>query len=267
MKLEKGEKMFITTAGRADEKMKNVAHTIASQLEVKYISRKKRSIKKLQQIEQTDCIVIGKNRFELYRLNEQEPFFFHPNSAMFRVKRLMDKGNDPFIEATKLRDGMSILDCTLGLASDSIVASFVVGKNGTVVGIEVNKYIAYLVKSGLKSWLAHPQEISEAMQRIKVIHDHHLTYLNRLPTNSFDCVYFDPMFEEHLPYSNGISSLSKLAAYETLSEQVIEEALRVAKKRVVLKDHFRSSRFEQFGFTVIQRKSAKFHFGVIEKSR
>lgn len=40
---------------------------------------------------------------------------------------------------------MQILDCTLGLASDSILSS-IVGKNGQVVGLEARPYLAYEVK-------------------------------------------------------------------------------------------------------------------------
>lgn len=264
MKVEGGN-MFITTAGRTNEEMVGVAKEIAQHLQVKFVSRQKQSIEKLQEIEQDSCIVIGKDRFELFQLGEKEPFFFHPNSAMFRLKRLMDGGHDPFVEAAKLKKGMKVLDCTLGIGSDSIVASFVVGPAGAVVGVEANEYLAYLVRKGLKSWTTKSRQMNEAMSRIQVIHASHLSYLKQLSSESFDCVYFDPMFEEHLTKSAGISALSKLASYETFSDEVIHEALRVAKKRIILKDHFRSRRFEQFDFSVIRRKSAKFHFGIIEK--
>lgn len=34
---------------------------------------------------------------------------------------------------------MSFLDCSLGLGSDSIVASFIVGESGSVTGIEARQ--------------------------------------------------------------------------------------------------------------------------------
>ena len=73
------------------------------------------------------------------------------------------------------------------------------------------------------------------------------------------------MFDESILESNGIRELTHLAAPHSLSENIIQEAKRVARKRVVLKDHFRSPRFEQFGFNVCKRKTAKFHYGFIEK--
>jgi hypothetical protein len=47
----------------------------------------------------------------------------------------------------------------------------------------------------------------------------------------------------------------------------MSEAVRVAKKRVILKDHYKSTRFVKFGFQVLRRKTAKFHFAFIEKQK
>ena len=56
------------------------------------------------------------------------------------------------------------------------------------------------------------------------------------------------MFEESILESDGIRTLTHFAVTHSLTEEIIEEAKRVARNRVVLKDHFRSLRFEQFGF-------------------
>ena len=83
--------------------------------------------------------------------------------------------------------------------------------------------------------------------------------------HSVDVVYFDPMFDENIIESNGIRELTHLAATHSLTDKILQEAKRVARKRVVLKDHYRSPRFEQFSFNVCKRKTAKFHYGYIEK--
>ncbi|MGQ0516376.1 class I SAM-dependent methyltransferase, partial [Bacillus sp. D-CC] len=77
-------------------------------------------------------------------------------------------------------------------------------------------------------------------------------------------VYLDPMFEETVIESDGIKGLKHFALYHDITDETIAEAKRVARKRVVLKDHFRSSRFEKHNFHVYKRKSAKFHFGVVD---
>lgn len=257
--------MIITTAGRTNEEMTRQAIKVAEDLDGRFVQRKKRSIQLIQQVEKEDCIVVGKERLELYPLEDSEPFFFHPNSAMFRVKRMMKGENDPFVEAAGLYAGKTLLDCTLGLASDSIVASFIVGKKGKVTGIEGNPYVGYIVKNGLHSWASGIPELDQAMKRIQVINKLSLPFLKSIPDQSYDCVYFDPMFEDHTLESDGIKALKRFAIYEEMTDQVIEEAKRVAKERVVLKDHYRSSRFERFNFHEHKRKTAKFHYGVIEK--
>ncbi len=257
--------MFVTTAGRTNEEMTAKAKEIAVELKTEFISRKKRSVSAIQDIMNDDCLVVGKERLELFPLGETEPFFFHPNSAMFRIKRLMKGESDPLIDAAKLKEGMSFLDCSLGLASDSIVASFTVGESGFVKGIEAKRELAYLVKDGLEKWDSGNEKINKAMKKIKVVEGNSLDLLKSQKDNSIDCVYFDPMFEETILESDGIRSLTHLAVYDGLTEELILQAERVARKRVILKDHFRSKRFEELGFKVYRRKSAKFHFGVIEK--
>jgi hypothetical protein len=257
--------VFVTTAGRTNEEMLAQARKIADELKVDFVPRKKRSVMAIQEIIQEDCLVVGKERLELYPFGEKEPFFFHPNSAMFRIKRLMKGESDPLIDAAKLEAGMSFLDCSLGLGSDSIVASFVAGKTGSIIGIEARQELAYLVKSGLKTWNSGYESINQAMDRIKVNEGYSLEFMKKHEDNSIDCVYFDPMFDESILESDGIRGLTHFAVYEGLSKETIAHAMRVARKRVILKDHYRSKRFEEFGFKVYRRKSAKFHFGVIEK--
>ncbi len=257
--------MFVTTAGRTNLQMIEKAIKTAEILGAEYFPRNKRSIQSLTAEKQSACLVVGKERLELFEKDSNEPFFFHPNSAMFRIKRIIDGGHDPFAAAARLTPGMSFLDCTLGLASDSIVASYLIGNSGSIIGLEAQKYLAFIVKAGLQSWDTGRIEINEAMKRIHVINQYSFAYLQGLLSNSIDCVYFDPMFEERIVESDGINPLSQFAVYEELDAETIQEAIRVARVRVVLKDHYKSARFEKFGFHVLRRKTAKFHFGWIEK--
>ncbi|CAG9622009.1 class I SAM-dependent methyltransferase [Sutcliffiella rhizosphaerae] len=255
--------MIVTTAGRTENRMFKTAELIALELGCPYIKREKKSIQHLWEEYESDVLVIGKNRYEWHKRNSQEPLFFHPNTASFRVKRWLNGEHDPFITVTNLKSGMSLLDCTLGLASDSIMASLVVGEYGNVVGIEGNRIFAYIVEKGLKNWSTDNHYLTEAMNRIKVTKGNYHFILPLLPENSFDVIYFDPMFESRIVESNGIAALRDVAVYDDLTIETIEHAKRVAKNRVVLKDHWQSDRFEKFGFQVQKRKTAKFHFGFI----
>ena len=255
--------MIVTTSNRANDQLILIAKEIATELAGTYKRRNKQALEELKSVYLEDVLVVGKNRLELHSLLHNSPFFFHPNSAMFRIKRLIKGETEPFIDACNLKEGDSFLDCTLGLASDSIIASFIVGNSGFVRGIEGSGNLAYIVKKGLHQWSTGLTELDEAMERIDVVEDDHLTHLVNCPDKSFDVVYFDPMFEETVD-SIGLQPLKNIAKYSSLSDEAITEAKRVARNRIILKDHFKSDRFNKHGFSIIKRKSAKFHYGVIE---
>ncbi|MFS0781508.1 class I SAM-dependent methyltransferase [Bacillus sp. 1P06AnD] len=254
---------IVTTAGRPDEGMVACAEQTALDLDIPYVPRRKRSVSSF--FPAYDAVLVrSKEKIQLYHQHSPEPFFFHPNLAMVRIKRIMAGEQDPFIEAAQLKQGDSILDCTLGFASDSIVSSYVVGESGRVIGLESSKCIAYITGFGLKRWNDSPEAVSNAMKRIEVVHQTYYEYLRDLPENAVDVVYFDPMFDSSIEESNSIQAMAPFACKEGLPQQSIEEAKRVARKRVILKDHFRSTRFLELGFTQQVRKTSKFHYGIID---
>ena len=80
---------------------------------------------------------------------EEGRFFFHPSMADLRLKHVAAGESDHLIEALALKPGMKVLDCTLGLASDAIVASYVVGAQGKVVGVEASPLLLLLWHAAL----------------------------------------------------------------------------------------------------------------------
>ncbi|MGM9922854.1 MAG: class I SAM-dependent methyltransferase [Bacillus sp. (in: firmicutes)] len=255
--------MIVTTAGRTNEEYIKKAKAAARELHIPYVARRKQSIRSFFQ-EHDEVVVVGKEGIQLHHKDGREPYFFHPNLAMVRLKRLLSGKHDAFIEAASLVEGDCFLDCTLGYASDSIVASYAVGDSGRVTGIEVIPVLAYITERGLQSFTDAPQEIISAMRRVQVVNANHYDYLRNLPDKSVDVVYFDPMFEETIGESSAMQILSPFASFLTMTEETLTEAKRVARKKIVLKDHFRSPRFDQFGFRQHVRKSSKFHYGTIE---
>lgn len=256
--------MIVTTAGKNVSRLQTKAKEIAFTLDSQFINREGRSISALIKEYNEDVLMIGVDKISYHPKEGGTPFFFHPNSSMFRVKQLLRGEKDPFIEAAKLKEGMKLLDCTLGLASDAIVASLITGKEGSITGIESSKAISFVVKSGLKVWETKLPEMDEAMKRINVKTIDHYEFLLKQPSNSYDVVYFDPMFESTIA-SPGIQGLKGSADYRELTEETIIEAIRVASKRVVLKDDRTSSKFEELGFTIMKR-NASFLYGFIQKN-
>ncbi|PEK99880.1 class I SAM-dependent methyltransferase [Bacillus sp. AFS017336] len=256
--------MIITTCLRPDINLVKEAEIIASDLNGQAIIRNELSLEEIYHKFNKPILVLGKNRLEWYEDDQAIPYFFHPNSSVFRIRRLMKGEHDPFCDACLLTKGDSLLDCTLGMASDSIVASYVVGDQGKILGLEKNQIIAYLTSKGLKTNKQNINDWSNIINKIEVKNIDYKNYLKSLPDHSFDIVYFDPMFEKNIEASSGIAALKNLASYDDLNYEVINEARRVAKKRVVLKDHFRSERYKKYGFNQLIRKSSEFHFGFIE---
>jgi hypothetical protein len=258
--------MIVTTSTRGQEKLEDFAQKVAEQLMLPYIKRKRHSVADLIQKYQVELMVLVTTEGVkcIYKDHLQDPLFFHPNSAMFRLKRLLKGEHDPFSEMTQLGSGMSFLDCTLGLASDSIIASYAVGQRGKVVGVESIPLLAYIVRLGLQSWQSNLAELDAAMRRIKVVQENHYDYLKQCSSSSFDVIYFDPMFETSKEDSVALSPLKKIADYHRLESMIIEEARRVARKRIVMKESSYSTRFKELGFKPKERKYASHWFGTIE---
>jgi len=177
--------------------------------------------------------------------------FFHPGMAHVRIKRLREGQSDRMVSAMGLRPGMTVLDCTLGLGSDAIVAAYVVGSGGRVTGIEVCAPLAAVVRHGLTHYRG-PKGMAAAMARVQVTAEDHREVLARLPDDSFDVVYFDPMFRRPVARSSGMVPLRHLVEMSPVDPRSVTEALRVARWRVVLKERRDSPEFARLGVAVAE---------------
>ncbi|WP_324727906.1 class I SAM-dependent methyltransferase [Lysinibacillus fusiformis] len=255
---------IVTTAGRPDDVSMALAAFACQTLGATFEPRKKRSVGKMSEAFQANIIVAGKNRYDYYAYGVEEPFFFHPNSAAFRLKRIARGEAEPFLEATQLQLGDTVLDCTLGLAADAMLAAYIVGETGRIVGLEANPNVAFIVGQGMQTYDTTELPLTACMRQIEVVQSEAVRYLKTLPANAFDVVYMDPMFEEAIEESNNFEALRRAGEHVTLTDEWVQEAKRVAKKRVVLKAHFRSEWFMKYHFQQYERVTAKFHYGVLE---
>ncbi|SDY68778.1 Putative SAM-dependent methyltransferase [Evansella caseinilytica] len=255
---------IVTTSTRPNGKIIKEAMTTAEELSVPYVRREKRSAASIMAQYNAGIMIIGKDSFVVHAVPHSPPFFFHPNAAMLRAKRWLTAKRDAMIDACQLERGDRFLDGTLGLASDAILASLAVGSEGKVIGVEMSPILAYVVKKGLQFYHSNVETIDGAMRRIQVMNMSHISWLGEAPSKSVDVVYFDPMFQEAIQGSDGFDIMRPLTRNVPITSETIREASRVARKRVVMKDHFRSRRFQELGFQVQIRPSATYHFGTIE---
>lgn len=258
--------MIVTTVERTTDSLDEKAQEIADKYNLIFVERMKRPVDKVQEDHHDDVYVVGHTKIELHPYNATKSLFFHPNFARVRIKGLMDGYSDPFIQAAGLKAGDSVLDCTMGLASDSITAGVVVGDNGHITALESNLSLYILVTEGLKSFESMNEQVDRSMKNIETVHTDHYSFLKDTPDNSYDFVYFDPMFEESIKESSALMQVKKLLNHDDLAQAGIEEAKRVARRKVVIKDYFRSDRFVKYGFKREVRKSNLFHYGVYDVS-
>lgn len=193
-------------------------------------------------------------------------FFFHPGMAKLRINAILSGKTDQMIRALDLVPGDTVLDCTLGLGSDAIVTSFV-NSAGKVIGIERSPVLSLIVKEGLASYSAGiRQGLKGAMRRISVICDDYRHYLKKQPDNSADIVYFDPMFRIPGHKSSAIDAMRPLTDKSPLSPEAIGEALRVARRRVVVKELRNGPELIRLGFDKITGgKYSPVAYGIVEK--
>ena len=205
----------------------------AELLGITYIERDgNSSLQFIMQSYNLDCLIVAtKNGPQIF--SEEGKLFYHPGMAVQRLQKLLRGERDNFVEACELQAGSRILDATLGFASDAAIASYVVGPEGCVQGLEASKPLWFLVKEGLHNYVGEETELNEALRRIKTVCTEAKVYLKTLETDSFDVVYFDPMFRYPVNLSSNMKPLRPVAYVEPLDKAVLSEAMRVAPLVVV----------------------------------
>nr|WP_026293881.1 class I SAM-dependent methyltransferase [Saccharibacillus kuerlensis] len=255
--------MIVTTGDSPAEAELQRARKIAEQAGIRIVTRGRTSIPKLFSKYGADAVlIVTQGKVRLFR-EDQPVLEYHPSMGYVRAKRLLKGEPDPMIDASRAEQGDSVLDCTAGLGTDSLVFAVRVGPSGLVRALEASPQLSVLLREGLSSYEVEKSSVTEAMRRIEVVNTDHLEYLKSLPDNSFDIVYFDPMFRKPAYDSSAISPLRTFADARALSEESIREAVRVARKTVVLKEKKSSGEMERLGFVPDGRNHAKITYGVI----
>lgn len=256
--------LVVTTVQHPSDALISLAQAIAKELNIPFVERAKHSLMAIKIHFQVDNLIVVAQKGPLVNTPGGD-YFFHLNMAQLRIKNLENGKHDHMVSAMSLKPGMSVLDCTLGLATDAIVASFVTGPTGSIVGVEKSPIVAFIARYGLEHFITDEKGITEALRRIEVRQAHSYKYLTTLADNSYDIVYFDPMFRQPIYSSSNVKPLRYLADNSALTKNTLKEACRVAKQRVVVKESSKSNEFTRLGITAIYGgKYSSVHYGVIE---
>jgi len=191
-------------------------------------------------------------------------YYYHPGMALTRIRNLRLGLGDPMVTAMALTIGDCVLDCTLGRASDALVASYVVGVAGRVVGIESSPMLAELTIHGLRSYEPTKRELAPCFRRIDARRGDHLALLRETPDDGFGVVYLDPLFEEPVESSPAMAPLRRLADPRPLAAEALAEACRVAQRCVVIKERTDASLWERLKVDrVVGGRGSSIAYGVI----
>lgn len=254
--------MIITTGYSPIMDIVERAQNLAERTGCKYAPREKFSIPKMvEHYGDEDILILSQEAVRLHRLG-MEPMEFHPSMGFVRAKRILKGDIEPMLVAARMLPGDSVLDCTAGLGADSLLFAVHGGESSEITALESSLPLYALLYEGMRHYTSGQVRVNEALRRINVVHSEHLDYLRALPDRSVDIVYFDPMFRVPLTGSASIS-LRQFANRAALSLESVAEAVRVARKTVLLKEKALSVEFERLGFTELLRSNSKTSYGVI----
>lgn len=255
--------LIITTTHKPDAAALALADSLAARLAAPLVERGRSSLDALRAAHGVDTVLVAAKGGPVVHTPGGE-YFFHLSMAELRIKNLKDGKPDHMITAMGLGPGASLLDCTLGLATDAIVASFVAGEEGRVAGLEASPVIAAVTGHGLATFVSGQADVTAALRRIAAIPADYNAYLETLPPGSFDVVYFDPMFRAPVHTSASLRPLRGLADPRPVSAAAVAAARRIARRRVVLKEAAGSGEFARLGFTeIVGGKYSSVHYGIL----
>ena len=239
---------------------------ISRELGADYHPRRGKPLEYLLGIAPQVFVVNNMRGLSYYERGKSEAFF-HPNMAFQRIAGLKKGCRDNMAEACGLKAGASFFDGTLGLAADSLVASYSAGESGRVTAAEKSRTMYMLVKEGLSFYAGRHPEWREIIGRISVLNADNLDFMRGCAAQSFDTVYLDFMFGKPVASSDGIQVIRSIAAYDKLTAEHIREARRVARGRVVIKsDRDGLGELLAHGFAVENaNRRKKFYYAVLEK--
>ena len=229
--------LAVTTAINPGTAIEAQAHSLAAELGAPFVPRLARPFPRMFEASQAARLLIaGADHLRLRDGPTGTEYYFHPNLFLIRGSNVLRGVPDHFLEATGLDAGDSLLDCTLGFASEAALASLAVSEGGLVVGLESVPELAAVARAGVRDFPIPSAVLGAALRRVQVVTADNGVYLRGCASGSFDVVYFDPFFDKRLTGSEAsVSPLFVFGNPAPLDPNAVIEACRVARRRVVIK--------------------------------
>ncbi|MDU5656391.1 MAG: class I SAM-dependent methyltransferase [Negativicoccus succinicivorans] len=226
----------ITTGYKPTDEQRLQAQKLASEWQLPYVERGHTSLRRLAertrifrwlvQLQRGLVATDGKTRLE-----------FHLQMAKLRALNWERKRQDHFADLLHEVSPKRFLDATFGRGSDAIMAAYTLPENVQIIALEKSFPVYAVGREGLRSMkVSEAPALTAALRRIHLLHVDVNDYLKKQPDNHFDVIYFDFMFHHTVSQTNNLSDLRIFAAQSRLDEILWEDAKRVAKKRIIVKN-------------------------------
>jgi SAM-dependent methyltransferase len=209
----------------------------------------------LREADGAPVLVLAARRADLYQ--GERAFRASVGMAFLRVLRARKGEVDPLAAAAGLRKGDRVLDATLGLGGDALVAAHATGER--VLGLERNGVLAAFTQAGLRRLQKHGRDPGRL---IDVRRADHRDFLRAQPDGSFDVVLLDPMFRSAGDAGPLFDLLRAHAEHAPLDPETLREARRVARRGVLVKDSASGIELGRLGLVPkLTRRSASIALG------
>ena len=209
----------VTTVLKPDADSLRRAREKAEDLRTAFYEREKNLFHMSEKYGEEGFLVYGKK--PVFFWSKEGTYRFHLGTAVLRIFE-MRKGHGDRLCNLLPGDCTSVLDCTFGQGRDSVILSWYLRKRGEVISLERSRPLYEVGKEGLAALSGQDGEMTEALRRIQLLHADFRGFLETAVPNSFDVIYFDPMFRYPVKRKeNSMEGFRSAAVYDPLTEVVL----------------------------------------------
>lgn len=181
-----------------------------------------------------------------YLLSDDRVTKSHPGMGLVRVRRIRrGEIDDPLLAVGAIQPTDHVLDCTFGFGQDALVLASRASE-GRIVGLESSPALCALALAGMQHW---DPAAAKIVPRIELLMADYREYLKAAPDRAFDVVFIDPMFRRPKAAAPDFVTLRAFANDAPLEADTLQEARRVARRLVVVKDAWPGPELERLGLT------------------
>lgn len=196
------------------------------------------------------------------RRGEHEPpgFRLTPGMAQLRLQNAIKGDSDPLVRFAELVPGDRVVDLTLGLGGDALLAAH--ATQAKVIGVEAHPVLAACAMASLARAGHRNPKVAAVAARIEVVCADHATWLAQQPARSFEVALLDPMFRAPSAAAPAFDLVRRFALHEPLTPELLLSARRIVSRCVLVKDAAPGHELDRLGLQPISsRRMPKVVFG------